>query len=298
MMFIMNIFIYMHRLSATGNQEVAQLGKERIDPSGLFHESAKAHIHYRLIEHANRPALVLIHPAFADLRIFEPQYDAFGSEYSILAIDMLGHGQSRADGSNATLADMPQLIMEIMARHQIESAHLVGVSMGSLVAQNFAVRFPKYVRSVTVIGGYSIHQDVSESSRAQQREFLKWIPMVLFSMPAFRRYVTRQSVRSELGKRLFSQGAASFTRQSFRYMQGAGQLLLPEEARPPYPLLLVYGDQDNPAVLELARKITVQDPNARFEMVPDAGHCANVDNPKAFNRILGTFISEIDRAST
>jgi len=55
------------------------------------------------------------------------------------------------------------------------------------------------------------------------------------------------------------------------------------------PTLVLCGERDR-VNRGLSRKLAQLIPHARFELVPDAGHVANVDNPDAFNRLLAAFL--------
>ena len=56
------------------------------------------------------------------------------------------------------------------------------------------------------------------------------------------------------------------------------------------PTLVLCGERDRINV-KLSRRLAETLPDARFEIVPAAGHVANLDNPKGFNRLLGEFLS-------
>ena len=64
------------------------------------------------------------------------------------------------------------------------------------------------------------------------------------------------------------------------------------ERLPPMPTLVLCGERDRVNV-KLSRRLAETLPDARFEIVPDAGHVANLDNPEAFNRLLREFL-ELD----
>jgi 3-oxoadipate enol-lactonase len=66
------------------------------------------------------------------------------------------------------------------------------------------------------------------------------------------------------------------------------------DVRLPGPLLILYGSRDsNGAVLQEAmRTLQARHPHARTEVIPDAGHCAHLDQPKRFSAAVETFLSE------
>ncbi|MCX7791855.1 MAG: alpha/beta fold hydrolase [Chloroflexaceae bacterium] len=135
------------------------------------------------------PALVFLHPAFGDHTCFHHQVEPFASDYHVIALDLLGHGRSQVRSGNVTVERTADLLAEILPAEGHTWAHLVGVSLGSLIAQHFAHRFPDMARTITVVGGYSIFGDNSAIVKAQRSEMFKWLFLMLFSMDRFRRYV-------------------------------------------------------------------------------------------------------------
>ena len=63
------------------------------------------------------------------------------------------------------------------------------------------------------------------------------------------------------------------------------------ERLPEMPTLVLCGERDR-VNLKLSRRLAEALPDARFEIVPDAGHVANLDNPQAFNRLLREFLAD------
>lgn len=79
--------------------------------------------------------VVLIHPAFGDHTCFMPQLDALAAQYRVAALDLPGHGSVQRPGSPTRIADTAGLVAALLAQEGYEQTHLVGVSLGSIVAQ-------------------------------------------------------------------------------------------------------------------------------------------------------------------
>lgn len=238
---------------------------------------------------ATNDAMVLLHPAFGDHRIWKHQLMHFSKDYFVIAVDMVGHGKSQVNRQRVTMGEMPEIVKGILEAHGKTSAHLVGVSLGSLVAQGVAYVYPELAKSVTVVGGYSIHKNNAHIAKAQRKEMGKWIMKVLFSMKRFRQYIVDVSVHSAEGKAAMTDGAALFTRSSFRAMSGTDRFMQPVEEKMLYPLLAIAGEHDMPLAIEAAQQLA-KDEDGRYEMISDAGHCTNIDAPSAFNEALEGFI--------
>ncbi|MGB8954350.1 MAG: alpha/beta hydrolase [Tumebacillaceae bacterium] len=250
-----------------------------------------AQIAYYIEENKDKETILMLHPAFADHQMFEAQVDELKEQYQLILFDMPGHGASQVNGSKVTLRDMPEIINQLMAEHQIPVVHLLGVSMGSIVAQAFADRYPDRVQSVTIVGGYSIHKANERVLKAQQKEGLRWLWYILFSMNKFREHVISSSCYSDRCREVFRRGIQTFNRRSFSAMAGMNSFFRPKESPVPYPLLIITGKHDLNTIQEAALTWHQVEAHSQFVSLPDAGHCANLDAPVEFNKILQDFLA-------
>ena len=83
---------------------------------------------------------------------FEYQRDHFEKSYTIILPDLRGHGKSSEDDFSNYFEDCAQDLTETLKSLEIESAHIVGCSLGALVGLFFAKRFSTMVKSVTLSG--------------------------------------------------------------------------------------------------------------------------------------------------
>lgn len=249
---------------------------------------------YYFLPNEGRDTLFLLHPAFADHEIFEAQIDFFRSKYQILLLDFPGHGKSAAKGTKATTGDIPDIMKRILDENNIAECHVLGVSLGSLIAQGFADRFADMTKSVIIVGGYSIHKANKNVARAQGKEIFKFAFYILFSMKKFRNYVTEQTPGSEHFREVFRRGADKFKRSSFPAMSKMNSLFVKKDAPMTYPFLILCGDYDHQLAQDAARELHALEPGSKYARIPDAGHCANIDNPDIFNTVLDDFLSGLD----
>jgi Predicted hydrolases or acyltransferases (alpha/beta hydrolase superfamily) len=254
----------------------------------------KAQIHYS-ISRGQRPACILmLHAAFADRHMFQAQMQAFMDKYRVIAIDMPGHGDTVTKGSAVTMKHMPDIIQQLLRENEIVACHLIGVSLGSLIAQAYAYRCPEQVRSVTIVGGYSIHKANEKLLRAQRKEALRWLLYILFSMKRFRSHVASVSCHTEHGRSLLTAAINRFNRGSFAAMSGLDRLFAPLETPMLYPLHIMYGEHDLPLAVEAAVNLHKLEPRSRLTKLLGAGHCANLDEPLLFNDQTEGFLDSVD----
>ena len=93
--------------------------------------------------------IVFIHGVGLDHSIWEPQADAF--ENTVLIYDILGHGKTPLNKNNVSFDDFSDQLLNLMNDLKIEKIHLVGFSIGSLIARNFATKFDERLQSLTLL---------------------------------------------------------------------------------------------------------------------------------------------------
>lgn len=249
-------------------------------------------VHYFSNGKQNAESILFLHPAFSDHSCFDNQIDFFAEHFNVITVDLLGHGLSAVGKSKDKVDQSAKHLNQILIRENIEKVHIVGVSMGSLLAQDFAMKFPSKTLSVTALGGYDINRIYPEINKAQRKEMFSWLFRVLFSMDSFRRYAGSVSVTKENEQANFYKSTKGFTRKSFMVMSGLGSIIAERENYIcPYPLLILSGEKENELALQVARKWHNKESESRFYIIKDAGHCANMDNPVEFNKTVLDFIT-------
>ena len=237
-------------------------------------------VHYES-EGTGAPVL-FSHGFAATLRMWDPQVAALADRHRAIRWDMRGHGDSDAPPdpdcySHAlAVADMAA----VLDACGVERTVLVGLSLGGFLSLRFHARYPERVRALVLLDtgpGYR-----SDAARA-----------------AWNRYAEAQA-------RELERGAAGLRRSSEVHVEWHRTLAgLPHAARGmlvqtdatvidglagiAVPVLLIAGADDTdflPGMAYMARKI----PGARYEVIADAGHGVNLDQPGRVNALLAEFL--------
>jgi len=93
--------------------------------------------------------LVLVHGVGLNHTIWEPQIDAFDN--SVLTYDILGHGKTPLNKENLSFDDFSEQLIHLIDELKIKKIHLVGFSIGSLIARNFATKHNERLESLTLL---------------------------------------------------------------------------------------------------------------------------------------------------
>lgn len=247
-------------------------------------------IHYYVTGNNNSSCILFIHPAFADHRTFDKQIAFFSETYKVITVDLLGHGQSQNIKTKGGIDSSTAHIKEILDIEKIDKVHLVGVSIGSLIAQDFANRYPAVVLSLCAVGGYDINHYDKGIEKEQGKQQILFMIRAIISTSWFSKANSLITAKTEEAQKDFYEMNKMFKRRSFRYMATLGNIMNTFPTQREYPLMILCGDCDNELAIELAKKWNASEKKSIFHMISNAGHCANMDNPVEFNATLRDFI--------
>ncbi len=234
--------------------------------------------------------VLFLHAAFADHRMFDAQTAYFEGKMNVLTLDVLGHGRSTAARRGDSIEKMPLWIDAILKQEHIEKIHIVGVSLGAVLAQAFAGLYPEPVQSMACFGGYDIEHFNPKLQKENHAARSLMVLKAAFSVKWFARSNMKISAYTEKAQRGFYEMNAAFPRKSFRYMATLGRLSEVRRTVPrTYPLLIGCGEHDIPSELDAVREWQEREPDAVLHVFPGAGHCVNMDVPEAFNKALEAF---------
>lgn len=250
-------------------------------------------IHYYISGKKDKDLIIFLHPAFSDHRVFNQQIDFFSKDFRIITIDLIGHGLSKANKSKDKIDISEKHINEIMKIEGFESTHLVGISMGSLIAQYFALKNPEKTKSLTILGGHDINKENKEVAKAQRSYNLRLIFRAIFSMKSFRKITAENICKSEKGQILFYETTSHYERKSFMVMQGLQNIIKDRKnLGQQYQVLILIGEFDIELSKKLAKEWHTEINNSKYFMIKNAGHCANIDDPNKFNELVNDFIKQ------
>lgn len=234
--------------------------------------------------------ILFIHAAFVDHNMFKAQFEYFEKQYNILAIDIIGHGQSTDTQKGDTVDKMSKWIFDILKTENIDKVHIVGVSLGAVLAQDFANQYPHAVSSLACFGGYDINNFdpklKNENSAKQKLMMLK----ALFSVKWFAKANKKISAYTSQAQDEFFAMNMRFPKKSFMFLATLNSMVNKHKTgQRNYPLLIGCGKFDIPMELEAVKAWKSSEPDCRVVIFENAGHCVNMDVPEEFNKTMEEF---------
>lgn len=251
--------------------------------------------------------LIFVHEYAGDYRSWEPQVRHFGQRYRAITYNARGYPPSDVPAEVAAYSQHRAAddIAAVLDHLAIERAHIVGLSMGSFATLHFGFRHPSRALSLTVAGcGYGAELGQRDRFRAEAETIAAFIEehgMERFAakyalgptrvqlqnkdprgFDEFRRMLAEHSA---LGARNTQLGVQRERPSLYELIDQMKSLAL--------PTLVVTGDEDWPCLQPgLFMKQTI--PTAALAVMVNCGHAINIEDPDGFNRIVGSFLTQVD----
>lgn len=238
-------------------------------------------------------ALVLLHGFSHDSRVWRPQLEGLSDQFTVIAWDAPGAGQSVDPPGTFGIDDWADCLAGFLDAARVQRAHILGLSWGGLLAQEFYRRHAARVRSLVLADTYagwrgSLPEPIPKERLAAclrdaslpPAEFVpRYLPGMFSESP-------RPEVRDEL-VRIMSDFHPTGFRLMATALAGADTRDLLPNIR--VPTLLIWGDADARSPMAVAHQLRDAIPGARLAVIPGAGHVSNLEEPVQFNAAVRDF---------
>jgi len=238
--------------------------------------------------------IVLLHGVGSDKSVWRPQLEHFKKERRAIAFDYPGYGDSDPAPEGTTRDDYAAIILAAMSELGVRRAHLCGLSLGGVIAIAMYSAWPKRAASLVLAdtfadhpGGRAIYErslGASDDMRALAESRVD----VLLAQPA------DPAVRAEVIETMARIAPAAY-RTGAEAVWLADQRDRAEAIR--IPTLVLCGSDDRITPPALSTALTRLIPGAHYQAIERAGHLSNIEQPEAFNTLVGAFVRGVDSRS-
>jgi 3-oxoadipate enol-lactonase len=258
---------------------------------------------YVFEDRSGGPVLTFIHQLGGDLSVWDTLAGHFRHRYRVLRYDVRGHGASTVSRDTFSVRDCAADLAALLDAKDIEKTHLVGMSMGGMIAQQFALDFAKQdatpgarprVLSLTLCDTASrtapeARDTWNERAALVRRDglgALADVTMARWFTPDFRR--AHHDTVAQICDVLLRTPVEGYARacealRDFDVHERLAQLRM--------PTLAVAGRHDSGTPPALTEALAHAIPDARLEML-DAAHLAPVEESHGFTALLETFLKQ------
>ena len=238
----------------------------------------------------SNPTLVLLHGVGLDHTMWEPAAALLADRFTLVVPDLPGHGKRPPAPGDVTLSDLADGVI----RDVPPSSHLVGFSLGALVAQHLAVRRPDLVTTLTSVSSVcrrtrEERQAVLDRLQAARTDF------ETSAAASLQRWYDDSDVDpvwvSRTRTTLLSNDVTSFL-NCYRVFATADAEIGPDLGRIKVPSLAITGQNDPGSTPEMTYRLAAALPDCRAVVVPGVRHMLPVERPGALVDSLITFIGK------
>jgi 3-oxoadipate enol-lactonase len=269
-------------------------------PGNRFADHGSSRIAYELHgrrTHRRKPWLVLIQGLGFDRSGWAPVTSALGRRFRLVLIDNRGSGRSTTADRKFTVADLAADVAAVLDSSRIARAHVLGASLGGMVAQELAIRYPQRVGRLVLActtpgwpSGYpmpraSVQRMTTAASlpvQAAQRSLVEnaLAPGTLSEHPELVERIVRNQ-KADSGDSASWQALAS---AGASYSGGTRQSLIRA------PTLIMYGDADAVVDPRNSKLLADRIPGARVVAFPGLGHLFFWEEPARFAKAVTSFL--------
>ena len=264
------------------------------------------HVMYRVA--GSGPPVVLIHGMVNSSRHWEQVAVRLADDYTLIAPDLIGHGDSATPRGDYSLGAHAAVIRDLLAAIGVERASIVGHSLGGGVAMQFFWQFPQRCDRLMLVSSGGLGPKVSpllRSAALPGASVLLWLVAHPRLVAAFADAGERLRLRGS-GSGVYAQAVARALRplsvpgareaflQTLRSVidvrgqrvSAIDRLYLLDG----FPTLIVWGERDNTIPLSHGRTAHEAVPGSRFETLPRAAHFPHLEDPDGLAAVLRDFL--------
>jgi pimeloyl-ACP methyl ester carboxylesterase len=246
-------------------------------------------------------SVVLLHPGFADSRIWDPQWPSYAERFRVVRCDMPGFGRSPIHSLPVRYA---RDVAALLDRLETEQAALVGCSLGGRVALELAIARPDLVGALVLAGAATPEAlATAPEMAAYTRAVMEAIrnrdleAAVEVNLRAWvdGRHRTPVQVDPELRAKIATMQRDAFVNTSEFAASWQEEMLISDLAdrlaEISVPTLVLVGELDMDFLHDQARLFADLIPTAQLKTIPNTAHAPSIDRPLAFDQTVIPFLT-------
>lgn len=238
-------------------------------------------------------SLLFIHGLGSSGRDFENQLAYFKKDFQVITVDLRGHGKSDKPDMPYSISLFAADISEFLQKLRCEKLHVIGHSLGGMVAFELALSHPEFVKTLTIINSAP---KVDFPLIFRIAFYLRTVSVKLFGM---------KKLSKALANQLFPKPEQSSLRETFiaRWLENdpkaylnalkafPGWSVMDKLSEIHCPTLILTGDRDYTSVAYKKSYMKAIE-KAFLAVIQDSGHLTIIDQSLACNQALGDFVSK------
>jgi 3-oxoadipate enol-lactonase len=248
-------------------------------------------INYRV--EGSGPWVVLSHALSCDLSLWDELAAVLARDFSVLRYDTRGHGQTDAPDGAYRFEQFTADLLGLLDALKIERTHYLGLSLGGMIGQHFALAAPQRLNRLVIANSTSrippeagvLWDERIATVRAQGCAGVADSTLARWFTPGFRS--ARPDATERIGTLIRNSPTAGYIgcAAAIRTLDVSASI-----AAITAPTLVIAGADDPGTPPAIGETIARAIPGARLEIIPAASHLSCIEQPEIFNRLVADFL--------
>ncbi|OCA92910.1 alpha/beta fold hydrolase [Pseudobacillus wudalianchiensis] len=241
--------------------------------------------------------LILIHGVGLDHTMWEKQVEGLSKHFRVIVYDMVGHGGSEHPPAPYTLSQFVEQLAELMNYLKIGKSHVIGFSMGGMVAQAFALKYQEKMKTLTIMSAVANRTAEQRKAILLRVEEVRKTGAASTIEPAIQRWFNKEFIKKEkaivdrIRKRLETNDPSSYL-AAYTLFATADEALWPSLKQISQPTFILTGEHDigsNPA---MAKQMHHEIAHSEVLIVPGMKHMLPIEGADTVNKAIRFFIEK------
>ena len=249
---------------------------------------------YEISGPASATSLLFGHCFASNRHFFDSQLPVL-TDYRIIRYDTRGHGESDTPSGPYRMDDLGNDAVALLDHLQVQKTHYVGVSMGGMIGQNIALRFPERLLSLSLVNTISSYDEIGRQVWRDWVEKVRRYGAKTMHDDLMKRWFTPEALRRQIAGVAYMSGAyQAFSDTAFEYIAHAVITDLDYSNRISeikIPTLIVASPNDPGIPQKASELLNERIIGSKLEWLSPAHHLATLEHPEAFNTMLFRFLT-------
>ncbi len=236
--------------------------------------------------------IVFIHGVGLTHAIWQPQLDYF-KDYTTLSYDILGHGRTPLEKKEISFDDFSEQLINLLDELKIEKVHLVGFSIGSLIARNFAIKFIERLQSLILLS--SIYKRTEEQQKIVNERFAQAKKDLKLSKQALKRWFSDKYL--EENPNIYKKITSILSANNMSNFLKVYELFVFHKNDEKFSnlkanTLVMTGEHDSGSTVKMSEQICKMISNSELKIIKNGKHLCGIEYASEVNLAIKQFIEK------
>ena len=238
--------------------------------------------------------IVFVHGVGLTHEIWKPQLEFF-NHHSTLAYDILGHGKSSLNKDKITFDDFSEQLIELINHLNIKKIHLIGFSIGSLIARNFATKYYERLNSLALL--CSIYKRTEEQQKIVTQRFEQAKQELKLSKQALKRWFTDKYL--ENNPEIYEKISSILSANNMNNFLKVYELFVNHKNDEDFNkikirTLVMTGEHDIGSTVKMSQELSALISKSQLKIIKDGKHLCSIECADDVNLTIKSFIGSND----